>query len=397
MAARREITKKYAREYAQADKAGKTGLLNELVHATGWTRDHARRAIRAANARRGAARDQQRKPRPRKYSYDALVVLQEVWRLAGQPSGKYLAAVIDDTLDRLVRFGELGKVQPRVTPGVLDELRAMSPATIDRYLKPHKDACYPDALSGTKPSHILRSSIPTRTSMDAPLSTPGFLELDTVMHCGHSLKGEFLRTLTGTDPVSGWTMLRSIRNNAYIHVHGALEWMRTHTPIPIAGMDFDNGSEFMNWGVIAWCDKQGIPVTRGRPYQHNDNAHVEQRNGDWVRKHAFRYRYETPAEMALLNELWDLVMARKNHLLPCVKAIGWTHTKSGRKKRVYDKPCTPYQRLLDARVLDAKTSTRLAREHEKLNPAKITRRINKIQQQLIELAAARTQGTRPAA
>lgn len=170
MAARHDLEEG---EYAKAGKAEKSEILNVLVASTGWTRDHARRAIRAANAREGAAREQQRKPRPRKYSYDALVVLQEVWRLAGQPSGKYLAAVMDDTLERLLRFRELGKVAPRVTGQVLDELRAMSPATIDRYLKPHKDAAYPVALSGAKPSHILRSSIPTRTSMDAPLTAPG--------------------------------------------------------------------------------------------------------------------------------------------------------------------------------------------------------------------------------
>src|SRR5665647_2528736 len=91
MAARREITKKFAREYAKVGKAEKSRLLDSLVETTGWTRDHARRAIHHASARVGAARDQERKPRPRKYSYDALVVLQEVWRLAGQPSGKYLA------------------------------------------------------------------------------------------------------------------------------------------------------------------------------------------------------------------------------------------------------------------------------------------------------------------
>ena len=165
-------------------------------------------------------------------------------------------------------------------------------------------------------------------------------ELDTVAHCGHTLKGEFLRTLTGTDPVPGWTMLRTIRHNAFIHIHGGLEWITKHAPIPVTGVDFDNGSEFMNWAVITWCDKQAIPVTRSRPYKHNDNAHVEQRNGDWVRRHAFRYRYETDAELALLNELWDLVMARKNHLLPCVKATGWDTTPAGRKKRTYDKPRT---------------------------------------------------------
>jgi hypothetical protein len=397
MAARREITKKLAGEYVRADKAGKGEVLDTLVATTGWTRDHARRAIRHASQRVGPARAQQRRPRPRKYSYDALVVLQEVWRLAGQPSGKYLAAVMDDTLERLLRFGELGKVQPRATPAVLDEVRAMSAATIDRYLKPHKDAAYPSAVSATRPSQILRSSIPTRTSMDDPLTVPGFLELDTVAHCGHTLKGDFLRTLTATDPVSGWTMLRTIRNNAFVHVHAALEWITANAPVPVAGMDFDNGSEFMNWGVITWCDKRDIPVTRGRPYKHNDNAHVEQRNGDWVRRHAFRYRYETLAELALLNELWGLVMARKNHLLPCVKATGWATTSAGRKKRVYDKPRTPYQRLLAAGVLNETTRARLEAAHADLNPARITRRLNAIQQQLIQLAAARTQGTQPAA
>jgi hypothetical protein len=239
MAARREITKKYAREYVKAGKTEKGRLLDALVTTTGWARDHARRAIRLATARKGAARERQRKPRPRKYSYDALVVLQEVWRLVGQPSGKYLAAVMDDQLERLVRFNELGKVADRATAAVLDELRSMSAATIDRYLKPHKDAQYPVALSGTKPSHILRSSIPVRTSMDDPITTPGFLELDTVAHCGHTLKGEFLWTLSATDPLTGWTMLRTVKNKAFVHVHAGLEWVRAHTPIPIAGMDFD--------------------------------------------------------------------------------------------------------------------------------------------------------------
>lgn len=398
MAARREITKKYAREYAKAGKAEKGRMLDVLVDTTGWTRDHARRAIRAAAARRGAARDQQRKPKPRKYSYNALVVLQEVWRLSGQPCGKYLAVIMNDTLARLVRDRELGKVADRVTDPVLDELRSMSAATIDRYLKPHRDAAYPAAgLAGTRPSHILRSSIPVRTATSDPITVPGFLELDTVAHCGHTLKGEFLRTLSATDVVTGWTILRSLRNNAFIHVHAGLEWITKHTPVPITGMDFDNGSEFMNWGVIAWCDDHQIPVTRGRPYQHNDNAHIEQRNADWVRRHAFRYRYETDAELALLNQLWTLVMARKNHLLPCVKAVGWTETSSGRKKRTYDKPKTPYQRLLDTDALNPDTRTRLAADHDKLNPARITRGINKIQQQLIELAKNRTLGTRPAA
>nr|WP_245306562.1 integrase [Acidipropionibacterium timonense] len=445
MAARREITKKYAHQYRAASKKDKSVLLDSLTATTGWTRDHARRAIRAALTRKGAASQQKRRPRPRKYSYDAVKVLQHVWSVTGQPSGKYLAPVMDDTLNRLERFKEFGKVTRRATPAVLTELRSMSAATIDRYLKPFKDAAYPAAgLSATRPApHILRAAVPLRTSLDGPITDPGLVEVDTVAHCGHTLVGEFLWTLSATLPVSGYTVLTTVKNKAFVHIGAGMDRIVDQMPVPVAEVHVDNGSEFINWGLIDWAKGHDIamsrsrpykkndnahveqrngdwvrrhafryryetatelqllnqlwPLVMARPYKKNDNAHVEQRNGDWVRRHAFRYRYETATELQLLNQLWPLVMARKNHLLPCVKAIGWTTTSAGRKKRVYDKPKTPYQRLVDSRVLDPATRARLAAEHDRLNPADLARRITDIQNQLIRLAERRTQTDQPAA
>lgn len=399
MAARREITKKYAHQYRAASKKDKSVLLDSLTATTGWTRDHARRAIRAALTRKGAASQQKRRPRPRKYSYDAVKVLQHVWSVTGQPSGKYLAPVMDDTLNRLERFKEFGKVTRRATPAVLTELRSMSAATIDRYLKPFKDAAYPAAgLSATRPApHILRAAVPLRTSLDGPITDPGLVEVDTVAHCGHTLVGEFLWTLSATLPVSGYTVLTTVKNKAFVHIGAGMDRIVDQMPVPVAEVHVDNGSEFINWGLIDWAKGHDIAMSRSRPYKKNDNAHVEQRNGDWVRRHAFRYRYETATELQLLNQLWPLVMARKNHLLPCVKAIGWTTTSAGRKKRVYDKPKTPYQRLVDSGVLDPATRARLAAEHDRLNPADLARRITDIQNQLIRLAECRTQTDQPAA
>jgi hypothetical protein len=391
MATRRDLTKAYAREYQRAGKKAKGAMLDELCAATGWSRVNARRAIREAATRKGRAGAQPRKPRPRKYSYDALKVLEQVWTLDGEPCGKYLAPVMDDTLERLLRFRELGKVADRLRDEVLAELRAMSPATIDRYLAPIKAARYPEAASTTRPGLVLRAAIPLRTAMDGFPATPGYLEIDTVAHCGHRNEGDYLVTINATDPHLGWGVTRTVKNKAFVHMKAGMDWILAHYPIPLAGLDFDNGSEFLNWGMLAWCDDHDVPtITRSRPYQHNDNAHVEQRNGDWVRRHAFRYRYETTTELEDLNLLWAQVMARKNHLLPCVKAVAWTQTSSGRSKRIYDKPATPYARLLASEALTGPKAEQLATIHHDLNPAAITRKINTIQNRLLDSARDRT-------
>jgi len=384
MATRRDLTKKYAKQYQQASKKDKGRMLDELCAATSWSRVNARRAIRDALTRKGSASAKKRKPRARKYSYDSLAVLIEVWSLVGEPCGKYLAPIMEDTLERLARFKELNKVKHRLTPLVETELVSMSAATIDRYLAPTKQARYPDAKSTTSASHILRSSIPIRTAMDGFPKEPGYLEIDTVAHCGSSTKGDWLVTICATDPFTGWTILRTVKNKAFIHMKAGMDWIVTHYPIPLKGVDFDNGSEFLNWGIIAWLDDKNIPtITRSRPYEHNDNAHVEQRNGDWVRKHAFRYRYEDDKEMLILNQLWAAVMNRKNYLLPCVKAQDWTTLASGRRRRTYDQPRTPWQRLLNTGALKGTRLTQHTTHYERLNPASLTRRVNNCQQKLI--------------
>ncbi|MES2094576.1 MAG: DDE-type integrase/transposase/recombinase [Actinomycetota bacterium] len=397
MSARREITKKYAREYQRASKKERGALLDGLCQATGWSRDNARRAIRNASLRRGAASQQPRKTRGRKYSYAALKVLIEVWTFLGEPCGKYLAAIMEDSLSRLVRHGELKRVADRLSDQVWDELMAMSPATIDRYLAPTRATRYPEAKSATRAGDTLRSQIKVRRAGDELEQRPGFLEIDLVAHCGHTLKGEFLWTLTATDVFLGWTLNVAIKNRASKHVIESMGLVEAALPYPITGLDMDNGSEFINYDLVAWCEARTIAMTRARLYKSNDNAHVEQKNGAVVRRHAFRYRYETPAEMNLLNELWHLVNLRKNHLLPTVKAIGWRETKAGRKARIYDKPATPHQRLVASGALDETTAAALDQVAEPLNPAEITRRINRIQQQLIASAKARTQAGRVAA
>lgn len=157
MATRHEITKKYAREYQRAPKKQKGHLLDELVGVTGWSRANARRAITTAGRSKGRAGAVVRKRRAPTYGYDTLKVLIEVWTLIGEPCGKYLAQIMGDTLAQLEAFGGLDHIARRLeAPGVREQLLAMSPATIDRMLKPTKDARYPTAKSATRPEVLYR-------------------------------------------------------------------------------------------------------------------------------------------------------------------------------------------------------------------------------------------------
>lgn len=187
-----------------------------------------------------------RKPRSPKYSYDAIKVLQRVWAASGGQCGRYLAVSMRTQLDGLERHGELIFGRDRYGPAVRTELLAMSSASIDRYLAPARAT---DAIRGktaTKPSPLLRSSIKIRRAGDEVEAEPGFFEGDTVAHCGPTLKGEFARTLNLTDVHTGWVFTRTVRNNANVNILGALKAAVAEIPFEVTGLDFDNGTEFLN-------------------------------------------------------------------------------------------------------------------------------------------------------
>lgn len=335
MRATHEITRKFARQYAAAEKGAKSKLLDEVCAITGWSRDNARRQLKAAlKPRRVGTR--KRKPRALKYSEQAITVLQQVWAFAGGISGKYLTATMELQLMLLETHGELVPGTGGYSDRVCDELLAMSPATIDRYLAPARAKDPLRGITTTTSGPLLRNSITVRKAGDEIEQVPGFFEGDTVAHCGPVLKGEFARTLDMTDMHTGWTYTRSIRNNAHLHLRDALDRFIADTPFEVTGVDFDNGSEFINYNVIGWAAELDIYFTRSRPYKKNDQATVESKNNQIVRRYGFYWRYDTAPQLKLLNELWPLVNDRHNFLTPTKKPIGWDTDGKGRRRRVYD-------------------------------------------------------------
>ncbi len=396
MAARVEITKKYAMAYAAAPKKGKSQILDQVVEITGWNRDHARQQLRRrlkqapGRAIATVAVIDRRKAKPCKYSYDARLVLQRVWAASGGSCGQYLAPAMTDWLDAMEAEGALIPGQERYSAEVRAELLAMSAATIDRYLAPARAKDPIRGKSATRPGHLLRNSITVRKAGDEVEAEPGFFEVDTVAHCGPTLKGEFARSVNFTDMMTGWTFTCSIRNNAHVHIRAAFDQFIEQIPFAVTGIDCDNGSEFINHGLIGWAGERDVFFTRSRPYKSNDQATIESKNNHLVRRYGFYHRYDTAAELALLNELWALVNDRLNFFSPTKKPVGWATDSVGRRKRVYDKPAPPYQRLLAAGILSPTQEAELATYKATLKPTAMQRRITEIQQELTRFAGRKT-------
>jgi len=212
MAARRHVTNKLRTAYTRAAKSDKSKILDEVIATTGMGRSSARRMLTGGVLPDPCEQLDQRRLRPKGFSDDSRLLLEHVWALMGFPCGKYVAVMSAIWLPRMVEAGDLDK--PFATAEAIAELGVMSAATIDRYLQPARHQMRLRGISTTTPSPLLRNSIGLSKAGDAPATTPGVIEADTVAHCGPTLVGEFVRTLTMTDMVTGWTENYSIRNNA---------------------------------------------------------------------------------------------------------------------------------------------------------------------------------------
>ena len=244
--------------------------------------------------------------------------------------------------------------------------------------------------STTRPGTMLRNSITIRKAGDEAEQEPGFFEVDTVAHCGPTLKGEFARSVNFTDVRTGWVFTIAIRNNARVHMLAALDAAQRSIPYPIAGLSCDNGSEFINHEVVEWAGQRDLFFTRSRPYRKNDQATVESKNNHLVRRYGMYWRYDTAQEREALNRLWILVNNRLNYFTPTKKPTGWSTDAKGRRKRLYDAPATPVDRLIASGTLSPAQQAELLAKRDSLDVMELARQIDLTQRQLIKMAAAKT-------
>jgi hypothetical protein len=360
----RSLIERCIPDYQSGSREERRKLLREVVELTGYSEKH---AIKLLNHGFAPASDQRRGRRPQ-YDDEVKRALIKLWQASGCLCSKRLVPFLGDLLPILERHGHLCVLEPARTL-----LLSISASTADRLLAPER-ARWPRGLGTTKPGHNLSKQIPVRTHNGPSRDIPGYFECDLVAHCGRSVRGSFLYTLVMTDIHTGWTDFEPIGDRTAACVVEAIRSIRGRLPFAVLGLDTDNGAEFINESVHAYCCREQIEFTRSRPYKKNDQAHVEQKNGSVVRRHAGYERYDGATALKALREVYSILRIHLNYFQPSMKLA--QKQRSGDKvSRKHEVAKTPLQRLLSSHLLEAAQKQQFRLEFTLIDPLALLRQL----------------------
>lgn len=345
--------------YRTASKKARSQIISELCTNAGIHRKSAIRSLRQGMSRRKNA------GRKKVYSPEVIAGLKKIWIASDQMCSKNLKAAMPVWISKLAVEDELSK-----------QLLKISPASIDRHLKPYKVIYRRGRRAGTKPGKLLKHMIPIKSLGNIP-DRAGHVEADTVAHCGGTLLGDFIWSLTFTDTFSGWTENRAVWGKHAKNVHAAIEDIEGKLPFDILSFNCDNGSEFLNHRLVEYFSEGGGPklrkrfvMSRSRSYHKNDNAHVEQKNWTHVRQLFGYERFEFKELLPLMNEVYRVQNLLTNFFHPQMKLKSKVRVGNKYKKK-YDDPKSPYTRLMLDPHVPEESKQKLTSIFNSLNPFKL--------------------------
>lgn len=356
--------------YKRATRKEKSLILNEFCINCHYHRKHAIRVLN--NFKRFTKPRPKKRGKPSVYNKASVVEpLTRIWLAAYLPCSKRLKVILPLWLSSYAK--EYGGLP-------LDAVKALlkiSPSTIDRLLEHTRTKYRRRGRATTKPGTLLRKQIPIKTEQWDE-TRPGFLEADTVAHCGDSVEGIYVNTVDFIDIATTWSEQRAVWGKGEKGVMEQIEDVESNLPFPLLGFDTDNGGEFLNYHLFRHFTqrKQPIQFTRSRSYQKQDNCHIEQKNWTHVRQWFGYDRLDNPDVVPLMNELytheWRLY---HNFFLPSVKLIDKKRVAS-KVVKSYDSPKTPYQRVLESKHVSASDKRKLKEQFAGLNPFQLRKAID---------------------
>ncbi len=369
--ARQELLKSVHSKYNHSNWKQKTKILEGFVAATGYDRKY---AIRLLNQKEvSLSNGKSNSGRKSVYDVEVKQVLEMIWNASNQICSKRFVPFIPIMIEALERHGHLS-----ISEEVKQKLLKISAATVDRILRQVKLKSK-RGLSTTRTGNLLKNQIKVRTFADWDNVVPGFFECDLVAHCGTTVCGTYLNTLVITDIMTGWTECIPILRKSVKEVISGLTAAKSLLPFSLIGLDTDNGSEFINYELLSFCENNKITFTRSRAYKKNDQAFVEEKNGSIVRRLIGYDRFEGEKAWEALANLYAILRLYINFFQPSLKLKSKERVGSKTIKK-YETAKTPFQRTLDSSKISQEIKDKLNRQYRELDPLYLKAEISKLQQ-----------------
>lgn len=358
---RKEYMKTMQARYQRTkSRTEKSAIVDEIVNVLEYHRKYAIQLLNSIRLSVG------KRTRQRKQLYlEAIPIIQAVWKALDYPCAERLHPVLLETADKLARHGHV-----TLSPLIRSQLSHISRSTLGRRLAKWLSE-KPKAMTArsVKSFSRLRSEIPVQR-YDWDEKRPGALEIDLVEHNGGSSLGHFAYTLTVVDIVTGYSRRRAILGRSQVAVFQALQSILDAWPMKPWGLHSDNGSEFMSNHIKRFCKDRNLTFTRSRPYRKNDNAHVEQKNRQYVREIVGYQRYDTPQAVEWLNAVYAGLDEYANLFLPMRKVISKERI-DGKVRKKYDQARTPLQRLIETGALEEQAVNKIRAQKETSDPLRL--------------------------
>jgi hypothetical protein len=362
-----ELTKVVAKRYWHATKKEKSVILVEFCSNTGYEHKYAIKKLRKTFLHPNKGKQTRKK-----VSQYMIIkpTIKQLWDTLDFPSATRLHAMLPVLVNRGILYGEIHPNNEQQT-----KLRVVSISSIDRMLQSEIRTRRRRINGQTRPGS-LKYDIPFAIDQEE-VTKPGVLEIDLVVHCGTSAMGEFINTLNATDSITFWYEAEAIMGKSQKAVEEAMEKIEKRLPYPLTGIDSDNGTEFINGNMKRYADRRKITFTRSRPYKKNDNAHIEQKNFTHVRKIIGYARLDTKEQQDMMNDLYrNELRLYINFFQPSQKLMKKERIGS-KVKKIYDKPKTPYQRVMESKDIPEAVKKKLTKQYETLNPFHLKREIDR--------------------
>lgn len=375
MEAKNEIFERYKEEYFKAKTEKKGGrkrcglILNTVCDVSKITRKAAIRKFRRLQNKDPSS--EEKRGRTVYYTADVTAALKDVWDASNGLCGELLHPLIKEYVE-IFKRDNTWKNGDEAT----GKLLKISERTVKRRVTQFEQTKRKgQGFSSTSPSNV-KSIIPVFMGPWRDLD-PGHEQIDTVVHCGSTLKGDMVYTLNSTDVAIFWNLLggqwnkgeqATIENRTRLRARLPFQHLRDHS---------DTGSEFINWETVKWNDGTGVKLSRSRPNKKNDNCYVEERNGHIVRKYLGYIRLDCVEVLKPLNEFYEVLNTYTNHFISSRKTID-TVREGSKYKRTYEKALTPYQRLQAHPKISDEVKEKVRLEHEKLNPLVLLKEVERL-------------------